>query len=444
MFELDQRLILDKTESVCPICMSVIEAMIIVQDGSVFQYKTCPVHGPMIVYLWPDADHYNWMRNFRLPAKAPAIQTDTLKGCPFDCGLCSSHSRHPTLAEVEVTYRCSLRCPVCFMSAGDAPEDPSLAQLEGMFASILENSGSQTSLQVTGGEPTIRQDLPEIVRLGRAAGFQAIEVNTNGIVISRSPDYLRRLAQAGLTGIYLQFDGLTPDVYQEIRGQDLLKDKLQAIENCRAAGIQVVLAMTVVDGINQDQIGRVLDFALENLDIVAGLALQPAFTSGRFEVAQKNCLTMGDVVFMLAEQSGGRIDPYDLWPLGCSHPLCSCGTQLLVDGEKVTPITRVISKADYHARFNPSSPQGSVFADIQAEIEPQSSGRGLSVVIMNYMDAWSLDLKRLQECSMVECMADGRLVPFCAYQLTDLSGKRVYSPWGLRQDGQPVVKEYAG
>ena len=176
MFELDQRLILDKTESVCPICMTVIEARVIVQDGSVFQYKTCPVHGPMIVYLWPDEAHYNWMRNFRLPAKAPVIQTDILKGCPFDCGLCSAHARHPTLAEVEVTYRCNLRCPVCFMSAGDAPEDPSLAQLEGMFASILENSGLQTSLQLTGGEPTIRQDLPEIVRLGRAAGFQGQKV----------------------------------------------------------------------------------------------------------------------------------------------------------------------------------------------------------------------------------------------------------------------------
>jgi 7,8-dihydro-6-hydroxymethylpterin dimethyltransferase len=444
MFELDQRHILDTTESVCPVCMQVIEAKIIVQDGSAYMYKTCPIHGPMIVYLWPDEAHYNWMRNFRLPTRASTIQTEFLKGCPFDCGLCSAHTRHPTVAEVEVTYRCNLRCPICFMSASNVGEDPSLEQLEGMFASILKISGPQTSLQLTGGEPTIREDLPEIVRLGRAIGFQAIETNTNGVMIAHSPDYLERLVDAGITGMYLQFDGFYPEVHQKIRGADLLMDKLLAIENCRAAGIQVVLAMTIVNGINQDQIGRMLDFALENLDTVAGLALQPAFSSGRFEVAQDHCLTMGDVIFMLAEQSKGRIDPYDLWPLGCSHPLCSCGTHLLVDGDTVRPITRVISEAEYRTRFNPDSPQGSVFADILAQIEPQRSGRGLSVVIMNYMDAWSLDLKRLKECSMTECMTDGRLIPFCAYQLTDLSGKRIYPPWGLKQTGQPTVKEYAG
>lgn len=398
----------------------------------------------MIVYLWPDEAHYKWMRNFRLPAKAPTIQTDILKGCPLDCGLCSAHTRHPTVAEVEVTYRCNLKCPVCFMSSGNSFEDPSLIQIESMIALIFKNSGPQTSLQITGGEPTVRNDLPEIVRLGRAIGFPAIEINTNGVAISRSLDYLRELAQAGITGVYLQFDGLTPEVHQKIRGTDLLREKLLAIENCRAAGIQVVLAMTVVDGINQDQIGWMLEFALENLDTVVGLALQPAFTSGRFEVSQDHCLTMGDVIFMLAEQSSGRIDPYDLWPLGCSHPLCSCGTHLLVDGKKVRPITREISVAEYRLRFNPDSPQGSVFADILAQIEPGRRERGLSVVIMNYMDAWSLDLKRLKECSMTECMADGRLIPFCAYQLTDLSGKRIYPPWGLQQMGQPMVKEYAG
>jgi uncharacterized radical SAM superfamily Fe-S cluster-containing enzyme len=135
--------------------------------------------------------------------------------------------------------------------------------------------------------------------------------------------FIKELAEAGISGIYLQFDGLTKEVYQIIRGEDLLATKLQAIENCRQAGIQVVLAMTVIEGVNQDQMGDVLKFALDNNDVIAGIAYQPAFGSGRFEVSMSKRLTMGDVVFLLSEQSQGLIEPYDIWPLGCSHPLCS-------------------------------------------------------------------------------------------------------------------------
>ena len=437
----DHTQVLQTTQSLCPFCMQVLDAQITAQDGKVFMHKSCPDHGPMNVYLWPDVDHYKWFEAFRFPCHRPLNQTEIVQGCPYDCGLCPAHLRAPTLVEIEVTQRCNLTCPVCFMSAGTKNADPSYSTMHKMFASILSNAGSQVSIQLTGGEPTIREDLSAIVRLGQAMGFSAIEINTNGLVISRHPKYLRELKQAGITGIYLQFDGLTPDVYQRIRGRDFLSTKLQAIENCRAEGVQAVLAMTVIWGVNHDQIGAVLDFALNNIDVVAGLALQPAFTSGRFEVSPKRRLTMGDVVFLLAGQSAGRISPYDLWPLGCSHPLCSCATQLLVDGESVRPMTQEISEQDYRARFDPRSPQGSVFADILADL--QSDGqfpscykpypRSLSVVVMNYMDAWTLELKRLQECSMTVAMIDGRLIPFCAYQLTNCEGQRIYPAWGEEQ-----------
>jgi len=208
------------------------------------------------------------------------------------------------------------------MSADVAEADISLPALEQIFHKIREQAGTEPGIQITGGEPTVRRDLPEIVRLGREAGFEGIEVNTNGIVISRDFEYLLRLREAGLTGIYLQFDGLTSPLYSQIRGADLLATKLQAIENCRRAGLQVVLAMTVIDGTNLDQVGDVLRFALKNVDIVAGLALQPAFTSGRFEVGQPRRLSMGDIIFTLADQCPDLISPYDFYPLGCAHPLC--------------------------------------------------------------------------------------------------------------------------
>ncbi|MCB2173504.1 radical SAM protein, partial [archaeon] len=132
--------------------------------------------------------------------------------------------------------------------------------------------------------------------------------------------------------------------------------------------------------------------------------------------------------FMLAEQTDGLIQPYEMWPLGCSHPLCSCGTQLIKQGNEFVPATRQITREEYQAAYDPHSPQGSVFADIMAK-KTGDTGPGLAVVVMNYMDAMSMDLDRLMECSMTVSMDDDRLIPFCAYQVTDMDGKRVYPAW---------------
>jgi 7,8-dihydro-6-hydroxymethylpterin dimethyltransferase len=419
--------ILDLTESVCPICLKVNKAQIVARDNAVYMEKSCPEHGSFTSYLWPSVDHYNWMNSFKLPATRPHSTVPSHQGCPTDCGLCNNHRRHPTLVEIEVTDRCNLRCPVCFMAADDflasiAP-DPSLEMIEEKFRYILRNTNTQTSIQLTGGEPTTRKDLPEIIRLGREIGFEAIEVNTNGVVIGNSLDYIKRLAEAGVSGIYLQFDGLTAPVYENIRGKDLLNTKLKAIENCREAGVQVVLAMTVIEGINDNQMGEVLNFALRNRDVIAGIAYQPAFGSGRFDVSMQKRLTMGDVIFMLSEQSDGLIEPYDFWPLGCSHPQCSSSTYLIVDQGKLEPLTRRLTPQEYINSFDSQSPQGSVFADIAIQKYPDLEP-GLSILIENYIDAMNMDLKKLRECSMIVAGKEGGLIPFCGYQLTNIDGKK--------------------
>jgi uncharacterized radical SAM superfamily Fe-S cluster-containing enzyme len=252
------------------------------------------------------------------------------------------------------------------------------------------------------------------------------------VVITQDNGYLEKLVEAGLTGVYLQFDGMSSEPYQQIRGADLLATKLRAVRRCREAGVQAVLAMTIVSGINSAEIGAVIDYALENVDVIAGVALQPAFTSGRFDAKRVVPLTMGDVIFMLDEQTKGLIQANDIWPLGCSHPLCDTGTFLVPDSmsEKgYLPVTRGLSREEYLALYNPDSPQGSVFGDIVAK-KRLSSERGLSVIIMNYMDAFTMDLERMEECSMYVTMPDGRLIPFCSYQLTDCAGRRVHPPWG--------------
>ncbi len=418
--------ILKQTESLCPKCLRVIPAQVVTEGRAVYQEKACPEHGMFKNYLWPDAVHYKWMNSFEFPYHRPQKSSASLQGCPRDCGPCTSHLRKPTLVELELTHRCNLRCPVCFMAAGSpqtAPVEHDLETIEATFRAVMARTGPDTSIQLTGGEPTIREDLPEIVRLGRRIGFNAIEVNTNGVVIACDSGYAGRLAAAGISGIYLQFDGVSGSVYEKIRGENLLAVKHRAIENCRAAGVQVVLAMTVIGGVNDDQMGAVLDFALENRDTVVGIAYQPAFGSGRFEVIPEKRLTMGDVAFMLAAQSHGLLEPYDLWPLACA-PLCDAATYLVEKQGRMTPLTRLITRDEYVNYHNPDSPQGSVFWDIAAERFPEY-GPGLSIIVMNFMDANSFDLARLRECSMLVAGPDGRMVPFCVYQLTDSAGNRL-------------------
>ncbi len=427
------------TQALCPTCLRVLDATIYADDeGKVWMGRECPEHGLLDTFIWPDAEHYDWMASLAFPKASPQSTRPPTGPCPRSCGICSRHQRKATLVEIEVTQSCNMRCPVCFMSAETDPHAISLESIERMYRAIAEQAGTQTGVQLTGGEPTTRGDLAEIVAIGRDMGFWGIEVNTNGLVISRDLDYLRKLVYAGCTGIYLQFDGLDDEIYRRIRGRDMLQVKLDAVENCRRCGIQVVLAMTIVSGINDHQVGEVIRFALQNNDTIVGVALQPAFTSGRFEANRVVPLTMGDVIFMLEEQTDGLIRSADIWPLGCSNPFCDTGTYLVLtieNGKKIyTPCTRDLTRKQYLDLYDPDSPQGSVFWDIVEKSDIPTMG-GLSVIIMNYMDAATCDLQRMKECSMFDTMLDGRLIPFCAYQLTDGEGRRVHIPWGQEEIG---------
>jgi hypothetical protein len=428
--------ILRETQSLCPHCLMSLPATIYEKNGAVYMQKACPVHGGFDVYLWPDAEHYRWVLGFDFSCVSRPAQTPPASGCPNDCGLCPNHRRAITLPEIEVTWRCNLSCPVCFMFDGGVPADPSLEEIRGMFETIRTFDGSGLSIQITGGEPTVRKELPEIIAMARELGFTAVELNTNGLAIGRDIDYLRALKAAGVTNIYLQFDGLNPETTVALRGRDVLADKLKALENCRKEGIPVILSVTIVEGINDREQGEIVRFAMQNLEVVHGLALQPAFVSGRFEVEKPRHLSVGDVARLLAEQTGGKIRPRDFWPVGSSHPLCYGSTYLLGEGDCYKPFTRELTKADYLRMLTTDSPQGAVFMDIVAASFPEGQMPvGLPILIMEYMDAWTMDLERARECNLAVSVADGTSIPFCVYHLTDVNGRRLYPHGGRRGDG---------
>ncbi len=425
--------ILRKTGSVCPHCLKTLPAEICESDGKVYMQKTCPEHGDFSICLWPDAQRYRALCKYEFPAIGRPAQTRNSDGCPRDCGLCPSHRRSITLPEIEVTWRCNLACPVCFMFDGKIPPDPSLDEIAFMMKSIQKYDGDNLPIQITGGEPTVRDDLDEILGIARSLGFVAIELNTNGLMVGKDRGYLRKLKKAGLTNIYLQLDGLDSHSTMAMRGKNVLPEKLQAIENCRQEQVPVVLSVAVVEGINDQRLGELIAYAMRNLDVIHGLALQPAFTSGRFNVKDRHHLSVGDVARLISQQTKGKIRESDFLPVSSSHPLCYGSTFLEGSGDNFEAITRRLNENDYRGLFDPQSPQGAVFMDIATKLSPSGQTPvGLPILIMEYMDAWTIDLDRAQQCNLAVSMLDGRSIPFCVYHLTDSKGRRLYPHGGRR------------
>jgi uncharacterized radical SAM superfamily Fe-S cluster-containing enzyme len=420
--------VIRNTGSLCPVCLKGIPAVIYERDnGEVYMWKRCPDHGEFDVYIWPDASRYQWFYDFQFLGESRLPQTSTHKGCPGDCGLCPNHKRAVTLPEIEVTYRCNLSCPVCFMNDGEVPGDPSMDVIRYKLEIIRRFDGQNLPIQITGGEPTVRKDLPEIIALCRSMGFDAVELNTNGMVIGNDPGYLRSLKDAGLTNVYLQFDGTFPEATRLLRGGNYLPRKMAAIENCRKENIPVILSVTVVRGTNEWNLGGLVEYAMNNLDAIKGLALQAAFESGRFDLMNMKHLSVGDIAMLVSEQTSGKIGFNDFWPVASSHPLCYGSTYLMGSGDDYVPITRDLDEREYARLFNTTSPQGAFFMDMVANLKGTAfPPEGLPILIMEYMDAWTMDLERVRNCNLAVTLSDGRSVPFCMYHLTDSKGRRKF------------------
>jgi uncharacterized radical SAM superfamily Fe-S cluster-containing enzyme len=234
-----------------------------------------------------------------------------------------------------------------------------------MLVNLRANKPVPTmALQFSGGEPTIRKDLLDLIKTAKELGIRHVEVNTNGIRIAQDPEYAKQLKAAGCSTIYLQFDGLTSEVYKYIRGVDLLETKMKAIQNLREAGItSAVLVVTLIKGVNDNQLGDIINFATKNFDVVRCINVQPVSLCGRLppDEREKMRITIPDFMRLVEEQTNGIVKPSDFYPVPTvvpvskavgalkdkryveftAHPHCGMATYLLVEGEKISPITKI-------------------------------------------------------------------------------------------------------
>ena len=362
-----------QTQSLCPECGKVIDALVSEENGRVVMEKTCAEHGDFKDCVFSDVKLYRKMQEWEfgdMPGLSnPAINTGKDAVCPDDCGLCSLHTSHTALANVDLTNRCNLTCPVCFANANAAGYlyEPDIDQVRVMLQALRdERPVDARVVQFSGGEPTIHPKFFEILSMAREMGFTHIQAATNGIMIGRSLEFAQKCKDNGLATLYLQFDGVTDDVYRKTRGEPLFETKMLCIENCRKVGMKIVFVPTIVKGINDHQLGEILRVAIENVDTVSGISFQPVAFTGRIskhELEAKR-FTQSDLAFCLSEQTG-MFDKYNDWfplsavtpfsklmaalrgegvPTISSHPHCSLGTYMFVDekSRKAVPVTQFV------------------------------------------------------------------------------------------------------
>ena len=419
------------TRSVCPVCLRNLPAELRrYADGQVCLEKTCPEHGSFSVPVWQGRIRLEeWLLGTEPLPEGSAL------GCPENCGLCGEHETESCCVLLEVTNRCDLRCRYCFACGGTREEDPSREELERAIRDIAQRCGKPL-IQFSGGEPTLRDDLPELVRCAKEAGCSYTQVNTNGLRLAREPEYVRRLAEAGLDVVFLQFDGTREEIYETLRGAPLLETKLEAVRACAQQHIGVTLVPTVVAGVNDDDLGGIVRLAASLAPAVRGVHFQPVSYFGRYpgRPAREERYTLDRLMADIAHQAGIPVSSF--MPSRCDHPLCGFHAAFLIEKDaSLRPLTDVTlaprtrgtarENREYVAKHwmrGPETPPppGELSEEMDFDTFLYRIRHGsLTLSAMAFQDAMNLNLERLRRCSL-HVYDRGQIKPFCARYLTPM------------------------
>lgn len=448
----ETEMILKKTESVCPECLQRVPAYRILKGGDVYLRKECPSHGVFETVVWRGLPGQDVWKRTVSPSRVPSPSPQSEKGCPFDCGICAGHRNQPCCVLLEVTQACDLLCPLCFASSGSSrAADADLETIASWYRNMLA-AGGPFNIQLSGGEPSLRDDLPDIIRLGRQVGFTYFQINTNGLRLAQDEAYLEALKDAGLSVVYLQFDGTEEEIYLKMRGRNILPFKEKVIELCDKHRLGVVLVPTLVPGINTHNLGEIVRFALQRHPVVRSIHFQPVTYFGRYMLPPENDnrFTIPEILRAIVAQTDGLVQMDSFQPKGSENALCSFhATYVYMPDGKLKAITNIeqqpcccrsanagdgakrsrayVAKNWVYPADNPSGDDDAPLASNSLDgFLVRARTHMFSISGMAFQDAWNLDLELLQECCIFIMSQDGRLIPFCAYNLTNRCGEALY------------------
>ena len=391
------------------------------------------------------------------------------------------HGSKTVIAVIDVTDYCDLNCPVCFAGTSSHSElfNPSREEIFRMLQYLKKLEPAPPAILLSGGEPLIRDDIAEIVRMAHSLNFMVI-LATNGLRISDEPYLAQELKQAGLNIVYLQFDGVTNVPYERLRGVKLLKKKLKVVEICRGINLEIILVPTLVRGINDDEIGDIIRFAAGNADTVRGVVFQPISFNGRNSLsAERDNSVMSNFAEETEKQTHGEISSKDLfpihvmvppirvmsrfmkkpWPLFTTNSRCGISNWILVSkgpNKTLKPISRLLKFDTFMSQLNSIADDAerkkigkfgiyirlllatlssinwretqisvglltTIRTILRMHISPSYASladirkRILLIGCMAFMDQFNFDTERVRKCVIHYITPDLQLVPFCVF-----------------------------
>ncbi len=484
-------MLVKRTKSLCPVCKSVLEADIVEEGGKVWLDRTCPEHGAFHDLYWSDYSMYDRFdrydsvgRGVENPVAVVAPET-----CPGSCGLCSNHKSGTLLANIDLTNRCNLNCDFCFANARACGfvYEPSFDEIVGMLQLLRdEKPVPAPAVQFSGGEPTMRDDLMDLIRKAKELGFPQVQIATNGIKLGKDIDYVRNLRDAGLSTVYLHFDGVTQETNPKFRIDDLV------VKNCETVGLGIVLVPTVIKGRNDQEVGAILKYAADHVSVVRGVNFQPiAFTgaAGQDDVARER-ITIPELIAEIERQTDGVLKKDDFYPVPCvlpfsdlvetytgrpqirftAHQHCGAATYAFVTENGLVPINRMVDVDKFFDLLKKMTENlkkgGSInkyktllagIRDLRATVKEESGigntefwkligkallyqnfdalksfhWNALFIGSMHFMDRYNYDLSRVQRCCIHYATPEGRLIPFCTYNSGPVYREQVWKKHAL-------------
>jgi uncharacterized radical SAM superfamily Fe-S cluster-containing enzyme len=409
-----------ETDSLCPVCVrearqeildgkrdyqvlltekiGEIKAQIIERDGKIMMVKDCPIHGHFEDVMAMDPAFFKHLEEAFPGSDMRAHNDEKL----HNHGSSTIKYGRGAVLTIDLTNRCNMMCDPCFMDANQVGFVHELSWEE--IKTMLDNAITikprrQMSVQFSGGEPTLSPYFLDAVRYSRKVGYNSVQAATNGIEFAKSPEFARAAAEAGLRYAYLQFDGIGNAANSHRLVGNLFDVKLRAIENLWRAGVDIVPVTTIVNGVNNEQVGRIVQFALDNPRKINFLSFQPVSFTGRDEEItnerrQAQRYTLSHLAHDVKNQTGLGEPVRDWFPIsfmgtftdwadlvhgpetamgqlscGC-HPNCGVGMAVMIDKEtkEAVPVTAFL--------------HGEQLGKDLAKVNDAARGRALSIVGM--------------------------------------------------------------
>jgi hypothetical protein len=460
----------------------ILDAEVFERNDQVFMSKICPTHGECEELYFGSYDMYKKFSTYWVDGKgahAPNVVMQDKCSCPNNCGLCTNHLSHSGLANIIVTNRCDLTCWYCFFYVKKGLEgaymyEPTQDQVRAMMKTLrAERPIPGNSMQITGGEPMLREDITDLIKIMKEEHVDHIQMNTNGIRHAMDPEAGRDVRMAGCNNLYLSFDGVTartnPKNHWEIP---------HALDTCRKTGTTVVFVPTVIKSINDHELGGIIRYGQKNMDVVHAVNFQPVSLTGRMgkQEREKYRITVPDCIQRIEEQTDGQVTVDDWYPVPSCMPLtnvieafsskpkyelsihfaCGAGTYIFEDADtkKFVPMTRFCDLQGMLELFEDKSEQirsgankyftmlevvrklkgfidkdkqpagldlAKMFSTILMKRSFDAVGgfhvKGLFLGMMHFQDKYNEDLERLQRCDIHYTTPDLRVIPFCAFNV---------------------------